>query len=83
MPRFLSRLVLSRFALVTGCLLIFAGCAEHRPPLDDDGLPMTDGSEGSGPPGGPTGGDHGGRGGGVWSDVLHTAMQTGMGFLHH
>lgn len=69
-----------RIMVAAGCLLLLAACAEHRPPLDDDGLPVTDGSEGDGPP-------HGGRGGpgggGIWSDVLHTAMQTGMGFLHH
>ncbi len=72
----------SRFMAILCCFCCLFGCAEHRQPLDDDGLPVTDGSETGGPPGGGRGGP-GGGGGGIWSDVLHTAMQTGMGFLHH
>lgn len=71
---------LFRFMMISGCLFILAGCAGHRQPLDDDGLPVTDGSENSGLPGGGRGGP---GGGGIWSEVLRTAMQTGMGFLHH
>ncbi|EHH68175.1 hypothetical protein GMO_15250 [Gluconobacter morbifer G707] len=62
--------------------LFLAACASH-PPAD-----MTDASDADAPvqdasgPGNRGGGGPGG-GGGIWSEVLRTALQTGMGFVHH
>lgn len=68
-------------ALLLGCMVILAGCARHHPvPIDDDGLPVTTAADDN-PPTTP---DHAsGRDRGLWSDVLHTAMQAGMGMIHH
>ncbi|QHC36564.1 hypothetical protein [Komagataeibacter xylinus] len=68
-----------RAVIMLACCVFLAGCAAHRVPLDDDGLPVTNGREMDTPA---EGGTPGGRGG-LWSDMLHTAMQTGMGMLHH
>ncbi|GBQ14815.1 hypothetical protein ACOZ4Y_02245 [Komagataeibacter rhaeticus] len=82
--RALALLVLAPFrhpATAIGCLAALAGCASHHPvPIDDDGLPVTTAADDNPPPSS----DHGPGGGrGLWSDVLHTAMQAGMGMLHH
>ncbi|GBQ82367.1 hypothetical protein AA13595_0908 [Gluconacetobacter johannae DSM 13595] len=59
-------------------LALLAGCASPPPARDDDGQPFIDG---------PRGNRSAGGGRSIWSDVLHTAMQTGMqagmGMLHH
>ncbi|WP_130731634.1 hypothetical protein [Komagataeibacter xylinus] len=61
------------------CFMMLAGCAAHHVPLDDDGLPVTNGREMDTPA---EGGPQGGRGA-LWHDMLHTAMQAGMGMVHH
>ena len=70
-----------RPATVIGCVAALAGCApHHRVPIDDDGLPVTPAADDNPPPAS----DHGpGSGRGLWSNALHTAMQAGMGMLHH
>ncbi|WP_240993507.1 hypothetical protein [Asaia bogorensis] len=64
------------------CLVLsLAGCATHtQPDMDDsagadDQAPQSDGAHGS----------HGGGGhmGGLWTEMARTALQTGMGFIHH
>ena len=63
-------------------MLLLASCASHAP---SDMSETADSNDG--PPFNQTGGDPGGsRGGGgnsIWSDVFRTALQTGMGFVHH
>ncbi|MBS1071529.1 hypothetical protein JK222_07400 [Gluconobacter cerinus] len=68
--------------LLLGCsMLLLASCASHAPSdmsetADSNDAPSFN-QTGSGP--------GGGRGGGnsIWSDVFRTALQTGMGFIHH
>lgn len=68
--------------LFWGCgLLLLTSCASHTP---SDMSEIADGSEGAPytqTAGGPAGG-HGGSNS-LWSDVFRTALQTGMGFIHH
>ncbi|MBV1829629.1 hypothetical protein HNW77_14145 [Komagataeibacter sp. AV436] len=71
-----------RAAAMLACFMMLAGCTTHHVPLDDDGLPVTNGREMDTPAEGGPQGDRGGGRGGLWSDMLHTAMQAGMGMLH-
>ncbi|ANQ40241.1 hypothetical protein BAR24_01460 [Gluconobacter oxydans] len=68
--------------LFWGCgVLLLTSCASHTP---SDMSETADGSEGA--PYTQTAGGPGGRHGGsnsLWSDVFRTALQTGMGFIHH
>ena len=68
-----------RAAAMLACFMMVTGCTARSVPLDDDGLPVTNGREMDTPA---EGGTPGGRSG-LWSDMLHTAMQAGMGMLHH
>ena len=70
-----------RLLMVGGCLFLLCGCASHRSQPDDD-LAMDEADNGPPPGDGQHGGGRGG-GQGIWSDVLHTAMQAGMGLIHH
>lgn len=68
--------------LLWGCsLLLLAGCASHPPSDMSETADGGDGSSYTQTAGGP-GGGHGG-GNNIWSDVFRTALQTGMGFVHH
>ncbi|WP_240161488.1 hypothetical protein [Gluconacetobacter azotocaptans] len=75
-----ARFIVTRMLPCLCVLALLAGCASPAVPRDDDGLPVIDGPRANR--------SAGGRGGqGIWSDILHTAMQTGMqagmGMLHH
>ncbi|GBD57785.1 hypothetical protein [Gluconobacter wancherniae] len=63
-------------------MLLLAGCASHQQSdmNEDSGNGEYASNDSSGEPGGGRG--HGG-GNSIWSDVFRTALQTGMGFVHH
>ncbi|WP_215751031.1 MULTISPECIES: hypothetical protein [unclassified Gluconobacter] len=59
-------------------MLLLESCASHAP---SDMSETADSNDG--PPFNQTGGGPGGGGNSIWSDVFRTALQTGMGFVHH
>ncbi|MBS0982361.1 hypothetical protein [Gluconobacter cerinus] len=68
--------------LLLGCsMLLLASCASHAPSDMSETADSNDGPSfnqtGSGP------GGRRGSGNSIWSDVFRTALQTGMGFVHH
>ncbi|WP_215768700.1 hypothetical protein [Gluconobacter sp. P5B12] len=63
-------------------MLLLASCASHAPSdmsetADSNHAPSFNQT------GGGLGGGRGGGSNSIWSDVFRTALQTGMGFVHH
>lgn len=76
------RLAALRSLASFACLaMLLSGCASHtQPDMDDSAAGSDDGQQGREASATRRGGP---SGGGLWTEMARTALQTGMGFIHH